>query len=1182
MASRRLAISFLCDDGSSATQPPTSSSPSHPVPPAPGSGSDSPAYAQQVRPDYPQYFRGGQDALEHTGNALAYSNHPCDLASSHFAGSSRTQTASLRHLGGPASPPMADTPVIVSPVLERRSVPQSYSSDRTDGEWEASRLSRSTHSAVRPFESTPYIREEVHHYSSHSLHQYSYPAPPANFPTSSYPAHSRPGSSSSAAPSTSRSPVTSYRYSQSPEQLRLSPLRSPVIPYTSLQSRPSMSPTHAPTAETTSPPHYYYGQTQMARVPLSIQTYQTSSGPFTSDSAQSSSYPYAQTHATQQSQVKSASSYAPAMSPSFSRAHMESPLSGLDVLVQAATEERRRLSAGSESGAVSAIRTSLSPVADRSALHDRVAYQESAQPQYPQTYRLQSPVIPESVRNLDVEPPRKRRRSSGSPPPCVSHDHQLHIETMSPLLEEPKEHSVAVERPPSARPSPINDEPVKMEPQPKPVENPSRPPTPVPEGEQDAHEWLMEQYGASSRSSVSPFPSPRISPASAREGRMSESWLAPTQFLSTPAELSAAVTPAPPKLLSKKSSPSTPTRVLEEALDYAEPIKREVSVPPDLDVDRDLLGLVDEPSAGPSTSYLDVEDELLSLVDGHKDKRPLSSRSSPEVYRRKNVPSPTLHMIHEHPPAFPSTHKRSASRTLPSASVHERDLMPPPSTVGTSSSSKDTAPAAKSPNKKDEGPKATVANVASAPSPTKKKAATAASKSKPPPKPKKKASGTNTKSRVKALQDEEAASTLSRSKKAASSAAGAKSRAKSGSAARSRSTSVLPGRPGSVVPEAEVAGREDEELPGDDDEHAAKVNDDKLYCICKTKYDEDRVMIACDRCDEWYHTQCVNMPDLEVDLVDTFICPPCVKSNPHLTLHTTYKRRCFAGLQHPNPSSTSACHKSARGVLSKYCSDECGVKHMRRRIDAWAAGGGSTRQLWNNVKSAERREGVVIRVDAADQWKTDPAAFIEAADSNVKNDREVERLRRQLDKVMKAREQLKKEMEVVIWRQKLVELASDRADRVDECGWDQRLCFDDGEWAEFGAGVLESYEETLEDAGHESESGMQIDGPVAEHGEWWCKGKKKCDRHAGWQKLRIAEADFDKETKEATIAKLTSQERELRKRIEDILEPKGGKLASTLSLKSSTKPAANGHVSAIMKSNGDLSKKGKKRKAEAI
>jgi COMPASS component SPP1 len=71
--------------------------------------------------------------------------------------------------------------------------------------------------------------------------------------------------------------------------------------------------------------------------------------------------------------------------------------------------------------------------------------------------------------------------------------------------------------------------------------------------------------------------------------------------------------------------------------------------------------------------------------------------------------------------------------------------------------------------------------------------------------------------------------------------------------------------------------------------------DDKLYCVCKTKYDEDRVMIACDRyvasplallrthnppcsCDEWYHTQCVDMPDLEVDLVDQFICPPCIAS----------------------------------------------------------------------------------------------------------------------------------------------------------------------------------------------------------------------------------------------------------------------------------------------------------------
>jgi COMPASS component SPP1 len=32
-----------------------------------------------------------------------------------------------------------------------------------------------------------------------------------------------------------------------------------------------------------------------------------------------------------------------------------------------------------------------------------------------------------------------------------------------------------------------------------------------------------------------------------------------------------------------------------------------------------------------------------------------------------------------------------------------------------------------------------------------------------------------------------------------------------------------------------------------EDSEEDPVIDDKLYCICKTKYDEDRVMIACDR-----------------------------------------------------------------------------------------------------------------------------------------------------------------------------------------------------------------------------------------------------------------------------------------------------------------------------------------------
>lgn len=32
------------------------------------------------------------------------------------------------------------------------------------------------------------------------------------------------------------------------------------------------------------------------------------------------------------------------------------------------------------------------------------------------------------------------------------------------------------------------------------------------------------------------------------------------------------------------------------------------------------------------------------------------------------------------------------------------------------------------------------------------------------------------------------------------------------------------------------------------------------------------------RCDEWYHMQCLNMPENLADLVDQFFCPPCIDS----------------------------------------------------------------------------------------------------------------------------------------------------------------------------------------------------------------------------------------------------------------------------------------------------------------
>ena len=259
---------------------------------------------------------------------------------------------------------------------------------------------------------------------------------------------------------------------------------------------------------------------------------------------------------------------------------------------------------------------------------------------------------------------------------------------------------------------------------------------------------------------------------------------------------------------------------------------------------------------------------------------------------------------------------------------------------------------------------------------------------------------------------------------------------------------------------------------------------------------------------------CLGMSDLEVDLVDQFICPVCADSKPsltlppsfinavvdnlHLSLGTTYKPRCFAGLKDPNPSSSDACHKPARGAFSKYCSEECGVNYMQAKIDAWAANGGNKTKLWDSVKDADQREGVVIAVDHMPDAKTEVKMEVDMDQSpamdtasgkkrsiNKQKEREVAHLQSQLNKVAQLRDVMKSEMEVILWRATLTQLASERAEGLNECGWDQRLCMDDEEYTDYSASVLESYGNT------------QVSDDQESNEDWWCRGKRKCDRHAG-------------------------------------------------------------------------------------
>lgn len=271
------------------------------------------------------------------------------------------------------------------------------------------------------------------------------------------------------------------------------------------------------------------------------------------------------------------------------------------------------------------------------------------------------------------------------------------------------------------------------------------------------------------------------------------------------------------------------------------------------------------------------------------------------------------------------------------------------------------------------------------------------------------------------------------------------------------------------------------------------------------------------------------------------LIPVIPLGNPHLSLRTTYKKRCLAGLAHPRPGSQHACHKPARGAFSKYCSDECGVRHVRERIEWYAKdtarssstgpsrGGrsdskelkeeGELRGLWESVKGAGRREAVVLRVlddkEVVEEQKTESEATRKESDPHhptIRTEvviprvshhaRLLARLEAQIDKISARRDELKAGDDIVAWREAVINYAAQRADRRGNCGWDARLLWSDEETRDFGADVVDAYErvEVKIEREERGEDGMAVDGveDASDEGEWWCTGKKKCDRHFGY------------------------------------------------------------------------------------
>lgn len=82
---------------------------------------------------------------------------------------------------------------------------------------------------------------------------------------------------------------------------------------------------------------------------------------------------------------------------------------------------------------------------------------------------------------------------------------------------------------------------------------------------------------------------------------------------------------------------------------------------------------------------------------------------------------------------------------------------------------------------------------------------------------------------------------------------------------------------------------EDGEISSDDEplskRSKGKENDEEevVYCICR-KSDTNRFMIACDKCEEWYHGDCINITAEYAKRIKHFYCLTCREKEPGLEI----------------------------------------------------------------------------------------------------------------------------------------------------------------------------------------------------------------------------------------------------------------------------------------------------------
>ncbi|PKK42499.1 hypothetical protein CI102_12173 [Trichoderma harzianum] len=319
-----------------------------------------------------------------------------------------------------------------------------------------------------------------------------------------------------------------------------------------------------------------------------------------------------------------------------------------------------------------------------------------------------------------------------------------------------------------------------------------------------------------------------------------------------------------------------------------------------------------------------------------------------------------------------------------------------------------------------------------------------------------------------------------------------------------------------------------EDASDEDDE-----SDNGPYCICRGP-DDHRWMICCERCEDWFHGECVHLAkDVGESLIEKFICPNCTTDN----LMTIYKKTCTLG----------SCRKAARlthSPPSVFCSDEHAQIWWERMLSKLPKA--RTKAALSDELSQEEFMALLssdlATIDGDGSWTLRAPFSGKPSEINGDETAAEERLaqilteeeKEYLDKKANARFKLAEETLLCQKMMTLVEMVQERrraaisAGRIGEdiCGYDNRLdsiCARDA----FAAFVKSPEGEVIFQA-------SKVDDPLGEGDEvrGMCE-RKRCKIHSGWHKMLLLAVKHQIKEMADQAAEVGEDERILREAAEE-------------------------------------------------